>query len=886
MKSIFILVLLCSVTTAKAQTITDSIMKKSFTTSYIGKEDITLDGEFNEASWNLVDWASGFTVNRPNEGEKPSQETQFKIIYDEKYLYVAFHCFESSPDSIENRMGRRDDFPGDWVEINIDSYHDLRSGFSFSISSSGVRGDEFISDNGNNWDSSWNPIWFAKTKVNHDHWTAEIKIPFSQLRFGYEENKVWGIQVTRRIFRKEERSIWQFIPQKSGVWVSAFGELHGIKNIQPRKQMEIAPYVVAKVDKYPSEKNNPYATGTDGKITFGLDGKLALTSNIILDFTVNPDFGQVEADPSQVRIDGYQNFFQERRPFFIESRNIFNYQLTGSAVGLDLDNDILFYSRRIGSNPHGYVNTQPGEFASIPSATPILAAAKVSGKTSKGFSIGILESLTKNVYAEIDKNGERTKSLIEPLTNFSVLRIQQDIKGGETVLGGMLTAVNRDNDLNELLHKNAYSGAFDFFHTWKNRKYYIAGNGMFSHVNGTKNKITQTQMSFEHLFQRSNANEFEVDTSLTSLTGHAATLKFGKGGGKEGKYGQIIRYQTGITYRSPEFEINDIGFLYTANEINHYTWVGLQFQRQVGIFRSARVNYNHNFKWDFSGQNLLRWFNTNLHGTFLNNWSIGTGFNYEPLIISNNALRGGSSLRIPDQFGHWFYIESDGRKKLSLFLNGWWGVSEENTGNYYGTEFTARYQPSNALSLSANVNYNYVFREQGQYVTDLPTDGGRKYIVGQLNQNTLSFTFRLNYNVTPDLTIQYYGQPFLTRPLFSKFGYVSDALNQNFNARFYTYTPDQIALEDNRYAIDENIDNVTDYYFNKPDFNFIQFRSNLVLRWEYKAGSELYLVWAHNNNPDAFADLNSHINRSLWSNVLNEGGRNTFLIKATYRWLR
>ena len=878
--------MVCILTTIKSQTSLDSIHKKTYTTKNIDKAEIHLDGQFTEDAWNLVEWSGDFIVNRPNEGEQPNQKTIFKIIYDEKYLYIAVKCYDTSIDSIINRMGRRDEFPGDWIEVNIDSYHDLRSGFSFNLSSSGVRGEEFISNNGNNWDANWNPIWYGKSYIDTDGWNAEMKIPFSQLRFGYEENKVWGLQVQRRIFRKEERSIWQFIPQKSGVWVSAFGELHGIKDIQPRKQIEVAPYLVTKLDKYPADPKNPFASGTDRSIEVGVDGKVALTSNFILDYTVNPDFGQVEADPSQVRIDGYQNFFQERRPFFIEGRNIFDYQLTGSAVGLDLDSDILFYSRRIGSNPHGNVSLQDGAYASIPSATPILAAAKITGKTTKGLSIGIMESLTKNVYAEIDVNGNRTKQLIEPLTNFGVARIQQDINEGKTVIGAIVTSVNRDNDLNERLHKNAYSGAIDFFHTWKERKYYVQGNVILSHVNGSKNKIRQTQTSFEHLFQRSNATEINVDTSRTSLTGSGATFKFGKSAGKEGKYGQMVRFQTGVTYRSPELEINDIGFLFTANEINHFTWVGLQFQKQVGIFRSARVNYNHNIRWDFGGQNLNRWFNTNLHGTFLNNWSVGTGLNYEPLIISNNALRGGSSLRYPSQFGNWFYIESDGRKKVALFFNGWWGVSEEDAGNYQGGEFTARYQPSNALSFSANVNYNHVFREQGQYVDDIIVNGERKYIVSKLDQNTLSFTFRLNYNLTPDLTIQYYGQPFLTRPLFSDFGYVSDPLNKNIDDRFYTYASNEITLEGDNYAVDENNDDVVDYHFDNPDFNFIQFRSNFVVRWEYKAGSELYLVWAHNNNPNAFGDLTTPVNRSLWSNVLNEGGRNTFLVKATYRWLR
>lgn len=416
----------------------DSVIatKKYFTQKLNGS--INLDGLPGEEAWNAVEWGGDFTQYQPNEGKPPSQQTNFKILYDEKFLYIAYRAHDGAPDSIIKRMGRRDEFPGDWVEINIDSYHDKRIAFSFSISVSGVRNDEFVSNNGNNWDPSWNPIWFAKTHIDDKGWTAEVKIPLSQLRYGNETEKVWGFQVMRRLFRKEERSIWQYIPQNSGVWVSSFGELHGIKNIPLHRQVEIAPYITARADKYKKEAGNPFAKGFDKKINAGVDGKLAVTNDLILDFTINPDFGQVEADPSQVRIDGFQNFFEERRPFFIESRNIFDYQLTGSEAGGDYDSDLLFYSRRIGSSPHGSPNLINGEYVKYPQNTSILGAAKFSGKTKKGLSIGILESITQQEMATIDFNGQRRKELVEPLTNFFVGRLQKDFNAGNTIIGGII----------------------------------------------------------------------------------------------------------------------------------------------------------------------------------------------------------------------------------------------------------------------------------------------------------------------------------------------------------------------------------------------------------------------------------------------------------------
>ena len=861
------------------------IAKKKYFTNLLNSA-VVLDGIPKEEAWSTVEWGGDFTQWQPNEGQAPSQQTNFKILYDEKFLYIAYRCHDRAPDSIVKRMGRRDEFPGDWVEINIDSYHDQRTAFSFTLSVSGVRSDEFVSSNGNNWDLSWNPIWFAKTHVDEQGWTAEVKIPFSQLRYGNEPEKIWGFQVTRRLFRKEERSTWQFIPQNSGVWVSSFGELHGLKNIPMHRQVEIAPYIILQADKYKKEPGNPFAKGFDTKLTGGLDGKLAITNDLILDFTINPDFGQVEADPSQIRIDGFQNFFEERRPFFIESRNIFDYQLTGSEAGGDYDADLLFYSRRIGSSPHGYPNTVNGEYVKYPQNTSILGAAKFSGKTKKGLSIGILESITQREMATIDHNGQKRKELVEPLTNYFVSRFQKDFKAGNTVLGVIFTGVNREKGLNDMLHRKAYSGGFDFLHFWKNRTWYIRGNVVFSHVQGSKEAILNTQTAFEHLFQRPDASELSVDSSRTSLTGMGGTVRFGKIGGKSGKIGQVFKFETGLTFRSPELELNDIGFMLTTNEINHFTWAGLHFQKSFSFFRNARLNYNHWSRWDFSGRFLFQLFNFNSHATFKNNWQAGTGLFWNPFEISNNALRGAASMRRPAGMGHSLYVRSDYRKKVyaNLNLGNFWGF--ENTVQNNNIGFSIVFVPVNALNISLSTNYSYYRRRQDQFVRNITYNNKTRSIVGEVKQKTLRFTTRVNYNITPDLTLQYYGQPYITRPLYNKFAYVSDPLAKNYNDRFHLFTPGEISFSNGVYTIDENTDGTPDYSFSKPDFNFVQFRSNLVVRWEYKPGSELYLVWSQGNTADAFDDLDTPLARSLFDNAFSNQFRNIFLMKWTYRFLR
>jgi len=863
---------------------TTIVRKKYYTQKLNGT--IVLDGIPNEAAWDAVEWGGDFTQFEPKEGNPPSFQTNFKILYDDKFLYVGYRCFDDAPDSIVKRMSRRDEFPGDWVEINIDSYHDKVTGFSFTLSVSGVRSDEFISNDGNNWDVSWNPIWFSKTHIDEKGWTGEVKIPLSQLRYNNDVEKVWGFNVHRRLFRKEERSLWQLIPHNTGRWVSRFGELHGIKNIPLHRQFEIAPYLTVQGDKYKKVVRNPYKTGFDKKITTGLDAKLAVTNDLILDVTINPDFGQVEADPSQVRIDGFQSFFDEKRPFFIESRNIFNYQLTGSIAGGDYDADLLFYSRRIGSSPHGVPSLNTGEFSKIPLNTSILGAAKFSGKTRKGWSIGILETITEREKALVDNNGTERKELVEPLTNFFVGRLQKDINSANTILGGIITGVNRESGLN-YLHRGAYTGAFDFLHYWKNRNWYIRGNFGWSHVTGSKEAILRTQTAFEHLFQRIGANEFSVDSSRTSLTGTTGTFRFGRSSGKPGKLGQVVRFETGVTWRSPELELNDIGFMLTTNEINHFSWAGINYPRSFSIFRNFRVNYNHWLRWDFSGRHTFTAFNTNTSGTFKNNYFFFTGFTWVAFGISNNALRGGPALRRLQGFQHNIQLGADQRKKIygTVNLFNFWGFGK--TMRVIEPGLTVHIQPLNALRISLSANYGYNWRKQDQFVTNKMYNGVMRSIVGEVKQNTLRFTGRLNYNITPDLTVQYYGQPFITRPLYKNFGFVSNSLAKKLEDRFTVYSPAQITSTNGSYAIDENLDGITDYTFGKPDFNFVQFRSNLVARWEYKAGSELYLVWSQSNTADAFGELDTPIAESLIDNAFaGDQARNIFLIKWTYRFLR
>lgn len=860
---------------------TPSTEKRSYSTQKVVGQPPVIDGVLDEEVWELVEWSSEFTQGTPFDGAKPTQETSFKILYDDKNLYVGYRCHDTEPEKIVSRMSRRDGFDGDWVEINIDSYNDQRTAFSFTASVSGVKGDEFVSNDGTNWDSNWNPIWHLKTSIDTAGWVAEVAIPLSQLRFSKDEEQVWGLQFTRRDFRQESRSFWQYIPQNSGRWVSAFGELNGISNIRSKRQVEIQPYILGQFETFEKIDNNPFATGTDSKFTAGLDGKIGVTNDLTLDFTINPDFGQVEADPSAIRLDGFQIFFQERRPFFIENRNLFNYNISSARNGGPFNTDNLFYSRRIGAAPHRRVSDDAENllFVDQPDFTTILGAAKFSGKTKKGLSIALLESITAKEEAIIDQNGEESRETIEPFTNYLVARVQQDFKEGNSAIGGIITGVQRniDSEALDYLHSEAYSGAIDFFHNWDNRTWRLSGRLVFSQVKGSTTAISNTQTAFEHNFQRPGAAHLEFDPDATDLTGNGGDLNIGKYVGK-------LNFQTGVTWRSPGLELNDIGFQYNADEINHYFWMGYNENDPKGIFRQWRAGYGHQVRWDFGGRSLHQGLNGNFFAEFKNFWQMSVGMGYEFADISNNWLRGGPTFRKPHGMGGHFSLGTNARKKVRLNINGGYGHGIKVKTRAPSVGMFVTVVASNALNFSIGPSWNGYKRED-QYVTTIDQTESPTYILSDLDQQTINLRLRLNYNITPDLTIQYFGQPFISRANYSSFKKVLNPIARPRADRFDEYVEGQVAYDDETgtYSIDENQDGNVDYSFGNPDFNFMQFRSNFVARWEYTPGSEIFLVWTQGvTNSD---DPTKELLPSLAENLFDRKIHNTFLVKVTYRFL-
>lgn len=641
--------------------------RRTYTTARAGTPP-RIDGRIDESEWSSVEWSDGFVQWEPTEGAAPTGDTRFKILYDDANLYLAYHAVDPEPDQVSSVLGRRDDFPGDWVEINIDSYFDHRTAFSFTASLSGTQGDEFISADGDNWDGNWDPVWDHEARRTPDGWAAEVRIPLSQLRYGDREEHVWGIQVQRRVYRHEERSLWQPVPKDEDGWVSKFGELHGIRGIEAQRQVELLPYTVLQGERFEKVSGDPFADGSAGKLSGGLDGKIGVTSDLTLDLTVNPDFGQVEADPSVVNLTAFETFFSERRPFFIEGANIFESRLAPSVAFGTHTTDRIFYSRRIGRSPQrggGFLESGESGYVDVPEKTSIIGAMKLTGKTKGGVSIGILESVTAREEAEVDVDGARRKATAEPTTNYFVGRVQKDFRRGDTRLGGMVTAVNRDIDDPgvDFLHTGAYVGGMDFFHYFGDRDYYMTMNVVGSHVRGNEEAILRTQRASARFYQRPDNDGQSVDSTRTSLSGHGGSFRVGKSTGR-------LNFDTGVAWRSPGFELNDMGFLRNADEVNQFAWMGYSLRNPFSIFRRMAFNVNQWLDFEYGGENLYQAANFNTNATFRNNWNYNGSITRENERISTHELRGGPSMRVPGSVSANAELNTDWRRTFAGGIGG------------------------------------------------------------------------------------------------------------------------------------------------------------------------------------------------------------------------
>jgi len=845
-------------------------------------EQITIDGVLDESFWATSLTNSDFFQRDPVEGEPASEKTAFSIAYDDHFLYIGVMAFTNDIAGIRKILSRRDhESPSDWLYVSIDSYNDNRTAFEFGLNPSGVKRDLRRFDD-ENWDDNWDAIWEGKSSINHDGWSAEFKIPLRELRFDEGNDQTWGLQVNRYIAKNNEDDYWTYWSKDESGWVRHYGDLTGLEGIPKQDRLQVSPYYTTSYDRYDEYINPTHADNFDILSTVGADIKFGVTNNLTLDMSLNPDFGQVEADPAELNISGFESYFSERRPFFIEGGNIFNFNL-GFGDG-DQSMNTLFYTRRIGRSPHEWAGTEDSlYYATNPSATRILGAAKLSGKTSSGVSIGVLEAITAKEQATVKYvDGTIDKYTVEPLTNYTVTRLQKDFNDGKTTIGGMATSTNRklsdhDPQLN-WLHTNAYSGGFDFSHIFKDDEYMVVGVVSGTHVDGDTSAIQNTQLASNHYFQRPDADHLNYDPSATSLEGYSHMISIMRIKGD-------FRGAIGEWTYSPGFEANDLGFHRDVDSKIRFIWLAMRENDPGKYIRNYQVNYNLWQGESFGGEPLSLGGNINGNVTTSNYIRLNGGINMELPTYHRTVLWGGPTVKNDKMYNLRWFVGSDNRKKVNVAVNGWKGGNTSNT-YWNGLWGDVQWRATEYLSLVLSTEYNKMHDTWVSWYDYQPTTneqtGEEDYILATFDRNTVSSTLQIDYTIAPNLTLQFYGSPFITAGRYHSFKTVVDFHADDFDKRVMHFDDDQMVYneDDEVWQIDSDSDGTVNYYIDNQDFNYKAFNSNLVLRWEYKPGSIFYFVWARGQS-DYISDGSYNLNKDF-NDLMGLNSNDILLIKFNY----
>jgi len=814
-----------------------------------------IDGLLDDEIWSLGEWQGDFTQQQPAGGTHPSFNTYVKVLYDHSNLYVSMICQDDDPDLIRDIFDRRDALSGDMTGIAIDSYHDKLTAFEFNLSAAGQKMDlKHLGDY--LWDFNWNAVWDGATAKMDTGWVAEMKIPFSQIRYANKEDHVWGMHVWRWTDRKHEEDQWQWIPINAPAMVYLFGELKGVKNIRESRQVEFLPYVLSSVEK-PATSDGLESFKFNG----GLDAKVGISSDYTLDLSINPDFGQVEADPSVLNLTSFETFYEEKRPFFLEGNEIFDFELDGV---------IPYYSRRIGSAPDFPENWNGQEISEIPNRTTILGAAKLTGKSSKGLSIGLVNGLTAEEHGVTDTGGGEEQIQVAPLSNYLASRIKKEFNEGNTIVGGMFSLVERisaDDAVRALLPSAAVTGGLDLLHYWKNKNYFFEVKTLASQLQGSTEAILQKQLGPIHRFQRPDADYLEIDSTREHLAGLGGLIRAGKKGGK-------LNYNVMGQFRSPGLNLNDMGYIRLTDFIGEGGQVSYRMDEPGDWVRNYTLTLEQEARWSFGGENIYNQVGTQFVVNSNKLWSYSLGYTYDFSHLDIRELRGGPALRMDGEHQTNAMISSNRAKDLSASLGAHFNSYNVKESNQEVVYLSVTWLPVRKIRLSA-VTTMIWRRYHQQYVGTLSNGNERLYLVGHIDQQTPSITFRGELFITPEMSIQYYGSPYFSVGSYSAFKRVDQGRERDLDARFEELDVTYDA-GNNSYDFDYNANS---WSFDNPDFSFSQFRSNLVFRWEYKLGSTLYLVWSHDRSG---WDGNYNPVSDIAGDLFGIKGNNIFMFKLNF----
>jgi len=844
---------------------------------------LILDGRLDEPAWRDAPPARNFRQSDPNEGQPASERTEMRVLYDDDALYVGARMFDSEPGKIVRRLSRRDDagVDADWLTVYLDPHHDHLTGARFQVTAAGSLADAAIY-NDTFEDASWDAVWDAKVALDGQGWTGEFRIPFSQLRFVASEHQTWGLNVERFIRRGNECDWWELVLKKESGKASRMGHLEGIDGIPVRRHLDLLPYTTARAEHVGTRTGDPFNGGSRYFGNAGVDLKWGLTNNLTLDATLNPDFGHVEVDPAVVNLTAFETFYEEKRPFFNEGSNIFsNFGRSGSNTYASFSrvDPTLFYSRRIGRPPQGGAG---GDFVDSPRSTTILGAAKLTGKTASGWSVGLIEAVTGRESAQVDTGGVRSSALVEPATSYLIGRVKREVASRASV-GLMFTGVERalggSSSLHDLLDARAYTAGSDA-HLFLDSKRDWVVNGLFagSFVQGSRPAILRLQRGSTRYFQRPDAPHVRLDPTRTSLSGWDGQLNVNKNTG-------TLFFNASLWGVSPGFEVNDTGFSTFADRAGTHAVIVWSKPNPDRWTLNRAVTIAKWYAWNFNRE--IQKDGIYVNGLFLlpNYWQLHGTSAFLRSSLDDRLTRGGPSVRSPSEWEIQAGIESDSRKQVGFELN---AHRDGRLGGFQSTlqaVVAIRPSPSLTVSIGPTILRSYSAAQYVRTVDDVSAARtfGARYVFADLDQTEVSMTTRLNFIFTPRASLQVYMQPLLSTGRFWGFKELAQARTFDFlrygsgagtlayDAAWRTYT-----------VAPEGGPSARSFAFQDPVFNVESLRANVVFRWEWRLGSSLYAVWTQqredHSNPGTFG-----LRRDL-SSLLGAHGDNVFAVKVAC-WL-
>ncbi|HEX6747051.1 MAG TPA: DUF5916 domain-containing protein [Longimicrobium sp.] len=850
---------------------------------------VKVDGVLDEEVWATAPAATDFRQQRPSEGQPSAEKTEVRFAYDDDALYIGARMHDSlGAAGVRTTLTRRDqEGGGDWLEINFDTYHDHSGVTIFQLNPSGVKWD--AGQASPNADIGWDPIWEGATKIDSAGWTAEFRIPWSQLKFNRDSLQTWGMQIKRYVERRNELSLWSFVGQNENGGPSRYGHLEDLRIRRRGGGWEIMPYTVARASYVrPTQPGSPFQDRSAYDVRAGADIKARLGSNLTLSATINPDFGQVELDPAVVNLSAFETSFSEKRPFFVEGSGLLGFGSFSCFTCSNVSSLSLFYSRRIGRAPQGQL-PMATRYVDRPQNSDILGAAKLTGRFRGGLEIGALEAVTGAGRARlVDAEGEHLEREVEPLTNYFVGRVRQTLNGGNLSFGAIATSVARSfgyDSLRYQLPSHAEALGVDWNAYFRSRTYRLQGSFALSNVAGDSLAILRLQRSSARYFQRPDRDQGSnglfsnaYDPSATDLRGFGGYLRAAKEAG-------TIRWETQVNLRSPGFEVNDLAFLTRADYIWALANLNGYWTKPNRVFRELWVTAGAQRQQTFGGD--VNDAQVHLSGSMQlpNYWGMGFYAQYRPEVYDERLTRGGATVRRADQRFFDWNIGTDSRKRTVFGFDVWRGTRGDG-GDDVGGSFSVRYRPRSNIQFSVAPAWSRT-EVAAQYVTAFTDPSatafyGRRAVFAGLSQQTFSMDTRLNVTFTPTLSLEMFAQPFVSSGEYHDFKEFTAPRGLDktpFGSRISAIQ--NSAGHDSVYVLDADGDPSTDAFtFGNPDFNFRSLRGSAVLRWEYRPGSTLFFVWQQQRSAsEGFGDF--ALRRDAGA-IFREHPDNVFVIKASY----